>query len=114
MLSICIPVYNFYVTELVQSLHDEAQQLNIEYEILISDNASDEDFRKGNSLLSTLSNVRHLQSKINLGRAGNRNFLFKTAKYPYILFMDCDSKVSKKNYIKDFLPYCTPGTICFG
>ena len=114
MLSICIPVYNFYVSELVQSLHDEAETLCIAYEILVSDNASKENFRTENSLLSSLPNVRYLQSEINLERAGNRNFLFKTAKYPYILFMDCDSRVSKKDYIKDFLPYCTPGRICSG
>ena len=114
MLSICIPVYNFQVTELVQSLHDEAETLEIAYEILISDNASKDDFRKENGLLSTLPNVYYFQSEINLERAGNRNFLFKTAKYPYILFMDCDSKVSKKDYIKDFLPYCVQESICSG
>jgi len=114
MLSICIPVYNFHVAELVKSLHDEAETLHIEYEILLSDNASEEIFRQENSLLSSLSNVHYFQSEINLERAGNRNFLFKTAKFPYILFMDCDSKVSKKDYIKDFLPYCVPGSICSG
>ena len=114
MLSICIPVYNFYVMELVKSLHDEVSNLNIQYEILISDDASNKTFRNVNSLLSALPNVRYLQSEINLGRTRNRNFLFKTAQYSYILFMDCDSKVSKKDYIKDFLPYCKPETICFG
>jgi hypothetical protein len=114
MLSICIPIYNFNVAELVKSLHDEAELLSIEYEILLSDNDSEADFRKENSLLSALSNVFYFQSEINLERAGNRNFLFKTAGYPYILFMDCDSKVSKSDYIKDFLPYCVPGVICLG
>jgi len=114
MLSICIPVYNFNVAELVKSLHDEAETLQIAYEILLSDDASKEAFRKKNSLLESLPNVRYFQSEINLERAGNRNFLFKTAQYPYILFMDCDSKVSKKDYIRDFLPYCIPGNICSG
>jgi len=114
MLSICIPVYNFHIAELVKSLHDEAEKLGITYEILISDDASKEDFRKGNCLLSELPNVYYVYSETNLGRTGNRNKLFKTAKYPYILFMDCDSKVSKKDYIKDFLPYCVPGSICSG
>jgi len=114
MLSICIPIYNFEVTELVKSLHDEAETLHIQYEILLSDDASKEEFRKENSLLSSLSNVSYFQSEINLERAGNRNFLFKKAKYPYILFMDCDSKVSKKDYIRDFLPYCVPDSICSG
>ena len=114
MLSICIPVYNFFVAELVQSLHDEAETLNIRYEILISDNASAEKYQEANRLLGNLSNVKYYQSAINLERAGNRNFLFKTAHYPYILFMDCDSKLSKKDYIKDFLPYCVPGSICSG
>jgi hypothetical protein len=98
----------------VQSLHDEAETLRIPYEILLSDNASKEEFRAANSLLALLPNVRYFQSEINLERAGNRNFLFKTAQYPSILFMDCDSKVSKKDYIRDFLPYCIPGSICSG
>ena len=114
MLSICIPIYNFDVTTLVKSLHDEAETLPVEYEILLSDNASNENFRKENSVLSTLPNVRYFQSEINLERAGNRNFLFKTAKFPYILFMDCDSQVSKNDYLRDFLPYCKPGSICSG
>jgi len=114
MLSICIPIYNFDVTELVKSLHDEAETLPLAYEILLSDNASDEIFRKENRLLSALPHVFYFQSEINLERVGNRNFLFKTAKYPYILFMDCDSKVSKTDYIKDFLPHCKPGSICSG
>ena len=114
MLSICIPVYNFNVTELVKSLHDEAETLAIAYEIIIADDASNEDFRKENSLLSKLSNVRYMYSETNRGRTGNRNFLFQKAQYPYILFMDCDSKTSNRDYIKAFLPYCVPGCICSG
>ena len=114
MLSICIPIYNYEVTELVRSLHDEAETLQIAYEILLSDNASEVHFRQINRVLSSLPNVYYFQSEINLERAGNRNFLFRTAQYPYILFMDCDSKVSKQDYIKDFLPYCVPGSVCSG
>jgi len=114
MLSICIPVYNYYIAELVKSLHNEAETLSIAYEILLSDNASEAHFRKENSLLASLPNVFYFQSEVNLERAGNRNFLFKSARYPYILFMDCDSKVSKNDYIRDFLPYCVPGIICSG
>jgi glycosyltransferase involved in cell wall biosynthesis len=114
MLSICIPIYNYDVAELVKSLSDEAESLPVEYEILLSDNASNENFRKENSLLSALPHVFYFQSEINLERAGNRNFLFRTAKYPYILFMDCDSGVSKINYLTDFLPHCVPGIVCLG
>jgi glycosyltransferase involved in cell wall biosynthesis len=114
MLSICIPVYNFNVTELVTSLHNEAETLAVEYEIVLSDDASSAVYQNANSLLSGLSNVRFLRSETNLGRTKNRNKLFETARYPYILFMDCDSKISKIDYIKDYLPYCLPGSICQG
>ncbi|MDR0795626.1 MAG: glycosyltransferase [Tannerella sp.] len=114
MLSICIPIYNFNVTELVKSLYDEAETLCIEYEIILSDNASQANFRQENALLAALPNVHYFQSEINMERAGNRNFLFKTAQFPFILFMDCDSKVAKKDYIKDFLPFCVPGIVCLG
>jgi glycosyltransferase involved in cell wall biosynthesis len=114
MLSICIPIYNYHVAELVKTLHDEAETLPIIYEILLLDDASNAEFQKENSLLSSLPRVFYTQFEKNRGRTGSRNYLFKMAKYPYILFMDCDSMVSKKEYIMDFLPYCVPGSICSG
>ena len=40
MLSICIPVYNFDVTELVKALNSQAEELHVSYEILVIDDAS--------------------------------------------------------------------------
>ena len=114
MLSICIPIYNFDVTSLVQSLHSEVETLGIVYEILLSDNASKDEFGKVNSLLSRLPNVSYIQHETNLGRSGNRNHLLRTAQYPFLLFMDCDSMVSKNDYIRDYLPHCVTESICLG
>lgn len=40
MLSILIPVYNFNSRPLLESLHSQAEALNIEYEIVVADDAS--------------------------------------------------------------------------
>lgn len=114
MISICIPIYNFDVTELVNELHRQAKEANIPFQILLMDDASTETFRKVNCKLQVLKYVEYVQLEENLGRTGIRNKLADTAIYPYLLFMDCDSEVKYKNYISRYLPYCMKGIICSG
>lgn len=40
MLSILVPVYNFNSRPLLERLHSQAEALNIEYEIIVADDAS--------------------------------------------------------------------------
>jgi glycosyltransferase involved in cell wall biosynthesis len=114
MISICIPIYNFDVTELVVELHRQASKLNIPFQILLMDDASTEKFRINNRELEKLENVEYIQLASNLGRTGIRNRLAQTAAYQYLLFMDCDSKVVDDLYLERYLPYFQPGTVCSG
>jgi hypothetical protein len=50
----------------------------------------------------------------NVGRASIRNKLAGMAKYPTLLFMDCDSEVSDASYIKNYLPYCGKEVVVCG
>ena len=113
MLSICIPVYNYDVVRLVQDLHVQAEGVGYPYEILLMDDASDESFRKKNQAIG-LESVRYIQLNENIGRAKIRNRLAGEAKYPYLLFMDCDSAVSSPWYIENYTRFFEPQTVCCG
>ena len=113
MLSICIPVYNYDVGRLVHDLHLQAESAGYPFEILLMDDASDEKFRKINHAID-LESVRYIQLNENIGRSKIRNRLTSVAKYPYLLFMDCDSAVASSSYIENYTRFFIPQTVCCG
>jgi glycosyltransferase involved in cell wall biosynthesis len=113
MLSICIPIYNYAVDRLVQDLHQQAESAGFPFEILLTDDASDERFRTTNQTIH-LEFVRYIQLNENIGRSKIRNRLAVEAKYPYLIFMDCDSAVSSPLYIEKYTPFFESQTVCCG
>jgi STE24 endopeptidase len=111
--SICIPIYNFDVGELVRSLQEQAVKTGLPFEILLMDDASSMEYRKLNATID-LPGVRYIQLSQNVGRSKIRNQLSREAKYPYLIFMDCDSAVPSTDYINRYIPYFEPETICYG
>lgn len=103
MLSVCIGIYNYDVNQLVKDLCKQADKLGIDYEILLLDDASKHDYMMKNAKLDFLPNVTYLQNYRNVGRSVIRNTLASKAKYPYLLFMDCDTKVSHPDYLKKYV-----------
>ncbi|MEM6320956.1 MAG: glycosyltransferase family A protein, partial [Bacteroidota bacterium] len=100
MISILIPVYNFDVTQLVSDLQKQANQLTIPIEILVFDDGSTADFKQKNRSIQTYPIVNYKELLHNLGRSAIRNALTKVANFPYLLFMDGDSKVVRVDYLK--------------
>lgn len=79
---------------------------NIEYEIIISDDASsDTSVRYHNSLLAEQYHVQYIQNEQNIGRSKIRNSLADAAKYPTLLFMDCDARVKSSDYISNYIRF---------
>lgn len=91
-LSILIPIYNFDCCELVKKLHDQCEQLNMDYEIICIDDASSL-YKANNDAINSLSNTQLIELDTNVGRSKIRNLLAQNAKKEYLLFMDCDSMV---------------------
>ena len=114
MLSILIPIYNFQVVQLVQDLHQQCEACAIPYEIIGFDDGSTSEFKATNKKINQLSNVIYKELPQNLGRAKIRNHLAKAATYPYLLFMDCDSKVKDNQYIKNYIQHLQPTTLLYG
>ncbi|WP_319480519.1 glycosyltransferase [uncultured Draconibacterium sp.] len=103
MLSVNIPVYNIEVVDLVNDLHQQATNLNIDFEIRVYDDGSDEIFKSLNRIVKSKPNVVYTEMAKNLGRAGIRNKLGADSVFDWLLFMDADSKVISPKYLKNYL-----------
>ena len=102
MLSICIPIYNFDVTELVKSLDDEIKAQKLQAEIILIDDASHESFREINKALNVQN---YVQLEQNIGRAKIRNRFLHFSESDYLLFIDCDSSIIGNKFILSYLNY---------
>ncbi|MGA0256286.1 MAG: glycosyltransferase family 2 protein [Saprospiraceae bacterium] len=103
MLSILIPIYNFKVVTLVKALMRQCKKLDIDYEIICFDDKSRKKIKYENSVLSDFFGVNYTELSENLGRARIRNWMAKSASYETLLFLDCDSKIVKKDFVKTYL-----------
>jgi glycosyltransferase involved in cell wall biosynthesis len=100
--SVCIPIYNCNVFELVSELHRQAISTGCPFEILLIDDLSSTCISE-NRRTQEFSNVSYVELKENIGRAKIRNLLAKKAQYPYLIFMDCDTEVDNPLYLQNYL-----------
>ncbi len=115
MLSILIPIYNFDVSELVHDLYRQCESYGKPYEILLFDDAStkqyDYTFLKNRDFNKK---IFYLYLQENQGRSKIRNQLAEAAKYDLLLFLDCDSKVVKQDFVKQYLDIAQSGLVICG
>lgn len=105
-LSILIPVYNNVCVGLVQQLVEQTKEFrNLQFEILVADDGSDDaQSIKRNQEIVEYANCKYITLEQNYGRSKVRNFLAQTAKYEWLLFLDCDVKLPNfflRNYLED-------------
>lgn len=112
MISICIPIYNFDVRPLVKSLLTQSDD---QTEIILIDDASDNQYREINRELET-ENLVFVQLENNIGRSKIRNLFLKFAKNEFLLFLDCDSKIISNQFIQTYKNELNPSVqlICGG
>ena len=104
MLSILIPTYDFVCYPLVLALHEQAETLGIDYEILVAEDGSKQQDRVvANLKINELPHCRHLRRTENVGRAAIRNILADEAQGEWLLFLDCDAKVEKPDFLATYL-----------
>ena len=103
-ISVCIPVYNFDVRELVFSLSKEIENHKLNAEIILIDDASSKDFITINEPLKDLVNQFIFLEK-NIGRSSIRNLFLKYASGDFLLFLDCDAKIISENFLKNYLQF---------
>jgi len=101
MISICIPIYNFKVVDLVRKLSAQSAQLNVLSEIILIDDCSNNTFRKINE--GVCSEKNYIKLEKNIGRAAIRNLFLNYAKYNNLLFLDCDSIISSDVFLVKYI-----------
>ena len=83
MLSILIPIYNYNVFPLVSELHKQCLELNIDFEILCQDDASNSKLNQENEKVNSLSHSSFVALTQNIAHRANRNSLVEKSKYNY-------------------------------
>lgn len=114
MISILIPVYNQNAVQLVKDVKGQCEALDIQYQIMVFDDLSTDEIRKENSELGHEFGVNYLELSENLGRARIRNRLARMARFKHLLFIDGDSGIVRKDYIKAYLDQMDNAKIVYG
>ncbi|MFT4684978.1 MAG: hypothetical protein ACI8RP_001105 [Urechidicola sp.] len=112
-LSILIPIYNYDVKNLVNDLHAQCIDLSIDFEILLVDDCSLQDFNHKNKILQSLSNVIYERLDINIGRSKIRNYLVSKSNYISCLILDCDLQI-QANFVKNYVEVIDGGSVIVG
>lgn len=114
MISICIPIYNFDCTPLIQALEEQILQCGSAIKIIAIDDGSDKAFEEINKKILLKHNYIVLPK--NIGRAKIRNLFLKHTDDKYLLYLDCDVIVPShflKQYVS-FIEQNNPKVICGG
>lgn len=98
----------------MEDLYRQCKAQKVDFEILCFDDGSIEDFKKLNKEVAGKSEVIYQEMPQNLGRSGIRNKLGEAAQFPFLLFMDCDSKVVGEDYIANYLNHIEQGKLVYG
>ncbi len=114
MISICIPVYNFDVNEITDSLLEQANRIGYPIEILLFDDHSLSYFRKANAQLNNLKDVNYLEFDFNIGRSKIRNRLADFASGIWLLFLDCDMVIDDPDFLKKYVDTLTKAQVICG
>ncbi|MFB6318632.1 glycosyltransferase family 2 protein [Saccharicrinis sp. FJH54] len=115
MLSVCIPIYNFNVCDLVRTLSVQVEQLDVPAELILIDDCSSDIFRMQNG--KCCNKHTYLMLEKNVGRSAIRNLFLKHAQNEYLLFLDCDSMIISDDFLKNYIAefeHSNPDIICGG
>jgi glycosyltransferase involved in cell wall biosynthesis len=114
-LTVCIPIYECKVNDLVSNLLKQAATLPVPASILLVDDASTEKTQKANRPLAKEPKVTYQELPENVGRSTIRNYLAKQAQGRFILFLDCDSKIPNPEFLSNYWNQRVPnGVVCGG
>ncbi|WP_333601249.1 glycosyltransferase family 2 protein [Flavobacterium sp.] len=106
MISILIPSYNYNTLPLVEALHSQATTENIDFEIIVLDDASPiNENTESNTKINLLKNCRFERNETNQGRGKNRNTLVSKATFEWVLLMDCDTFPKEDTFLKNYIRY---------
>ena len=102
MISICIPIYNFNVVDLIVTIINQGEGIKKPFEIICIDDGSNKETLKLNAKISSHKTVNYLTLKKNIGRSKIRNLFLENASYENLLFIDCDCSIQSENFLDEY------------
>ncbi len=96
-------------------MHQQGAALNIDFEILLMDDASQQNYKAINRECYELEHVIAIELEQNVGRSRIRNLLAQKARYSWLIFMDCDSQCPDDRYLARYMEHAKgEGVVCGG
>lgn len=111
MISVCIPIYNYYAYPLVRRLVNQAKQHKIDIEVVCIDDHSSGYYMTQNKGIAEIA--RYMRLGQNVGRAKIRNLFLKYTQGEYLIFLDCDSIVPD-NFLKIYNQHLRDADVVVG
>ena len=102
MISICIPIYNFNVVDLIITIINQGEESKKPYEVICIDDGSNKETLKLNAEINSHNAVKYLILKKNIGRSKIRNLFLENANYENLLFIDCDCSIQSENFLEKY------------
>lgn len=100
---------------LVNALLQQARALQIEFEILLFDDFSEQKIKDANQRLAEHEGIAYKEMPSNLGRSKIRNRLAEAAMGQYVLFLDNDGEIFSPDFLKDYWhARVDKGVVCGG
>jgi glycosyltransferase involved in cell wall biosynthesis len=92
VLSVCLPTFNRarYLECLLKDLAEHLPRLGFSYELLVGDNASEDDTQEVVNRYSNALNLRYFRRPTNIGGQANLNQLFESASGEYLVYVADD------------------------
>ena len=115
ILSILIPVYNYNCVALVKALQQQAENCNIDYEILVADDGSDNaEIVCENRKINAIPHSVYHETGQNHGRSWIRNWLVSQSQGAYLLFIDSDAEICNAHFVGNYLRHVEKGAVICG
>lgn len=115
ILSILIPVYNYNCVALVKALQQQAENCNIDYEILVADDGSDNAAVVcQNREINAIPHSTYHEMGQNHGRSWIRNWLVSQSQGAYLLFIDSDAEICNAHFVGNYLRHVEKGAVICG
>lgn len=114
MLSILITIYHYNLYPLVQELHRQCSTLNINFEILTQDDASNSIHNLENEKINLLSNCSFISLEKNVGYRENKNILVSKSIYDNLLILDGDCTLPFPNFIENYINQISNYEVVYG
>ena len=113
MISICIPIYNFHVVDLIITIIKQGEESKKPYEVICIDDGSNKETLKLNAEINSHNAVKYLILKKNIGRSKIRNLFLENANYENLLFIDCDCSIQSENFLENYFEQ-VDSTVVYG